>query len=83
MGAHAFEERPDPSLAVIRNGRMIGAIKRDFLVFRANPEWPRRLASRLEPGDERVARLDNFTIDDVASHKGAYPLGRRAGETAR
>ena len=55
MGAHAFEERPDPSLAPIRDGRMIGAIERDFLVFRADPEWARRLASRLEPGDERVA----------------------------
>jgi hypothetical protein len=83
VGAHAFEERPNPSLPAIRDGRMIGAIKWDFLVFRADPEWARRLASRLEPGDERVARFNNFTIDDVASHKGAYPLGRRTGEPAR
>ena len=62
---------------------MIGAIERDLLVFRADPEWAVRFASRLEPGDERVARFDNFTIDDVASHKGAYPRGRRTGEPAR
>jgi hypothetical protein len=55
---------------------MIGAVERDLFVFRANPERARRLASRLEPGDERIARFDNFTIDDVPSHKGAYPSGR-------
>jgi hypothetical protein len=76
MGAHAFEERPDPSLAAIRDRRMIGAIKWDFLVFRADPERARRLAPGFEPGDERIARFDNFTIDDVPSHKGAYPSGR-------
>ena len=62
---------------------MIGAIKWDLLVLRADPEWAGWFASRLEPGDERVARFDNFTIDDVASHKGAYPRGRRTGEPAR
>ena len=81
--AHAFEEHPDPSLAAIRDGRMIGAIEWDFLVFRADPERARRLAPGFEPGDERVARFDNFTIDDVPSHKGACPLGRQAGEPAR
>jgi hypothetical protein len=55
MRAHAFQERPDPSLTPIRDGRMIGAIEWDLLVFHADPEWARRLASRLEPGDERVA----------------------------
>jgi hypothetical protein len=68
MGAHAFQERPDPPLAPIRDRGMIAAIEWDFFVFRADPEWPRRLASRLEPGDERVARFNNFTIDDIASH---------------
>jgi hypothetical protein len=47
---------------------MIAAIEWDFFVFRADPEWPRRLASRLEPGDERVARFNNFTINHIASH---------------
>jgi hypothetical protein len=55
---------------------MIAAIKCDFLVFRADPERARRLAPGFEPGNERVARFDNFTIDDVPSHKGAYPCGR-------
>ena len=58
---------------------MIGAIEWDFLVFRADPERPRRLAPGFEPGDERVARFDNLTIDNVAGHKGAYPP---AGEPA-
>ena len=62
---------------------MIGAIEWDFFVLRADPERARRLASGLEPGDERVARLNNFTIDDVASHKGAHPSGRRTGDPAR
>ena len=62
---------------------MIGAIERDFLVLRTDPEWACRLASGFEPADERVARFDYFTIDDIASHKGAYPLGRRTGEPAR
>ena len=83
MGAHAFQQRPDPSLAPIRDGRMIGAIEWDLLVLRADPERARRLASRLEPGDERVTQFDDFTIDDVPSHKGAYPRGRRTGEPAR
>ena len=47
---------------------MIGAIEWDFLVLGADPERARRLASRLEPGYERVARFNNFTVDDVASH---------------
>ncbi len=62
---------------------MIGAIEGDFLVFRADPERTGRLASRLEPGDERVARFNNFTIDDVASHSGVHPTGRRTGNPAR
>ena len=74
---------PNPPLAAIRDGRMIRAIKRDFLVLRADPERACRLAPGLNPGDERVARFDNFTIDDVASHKGVYPRGRRTGDPAR
>jgi hypothetical protein len=52
-------------------------------MFRADPKRSVRFAPCLEPGDERVARFDDFTIDDVPSHKGAYPLGRHAGEPAR
>ena len=39
MGAHAFQERPDPPLAPIRDRGMIAAIEWDFFVFRADPEW--------------------------------------------
>jgi hypothetical protein len=83
MRPHALEEGPNPPLAAIGDGSVICAIKWDLLVLRADPERARRLASGLKPGDERVARFDNFTIDDVASHKGAYPNGRRTGEPAR
>jgi hypothetical protein len=68
MGPHTLQQRPDAALAPIWDGRMISAIEWDFLVFRADPERARRFASRLEPGDQRVTRLNNFTIDDVASH---------------
>ena len=83
MRAHALEQRPDAPLAVVGDGSTICAIERDLLVFRADPERACRLASGLKPGDERVARFDNLTIDDVPSHKGAYPSGRRTGEPAR
>ena len=68
MGPHALQERPDAPFAAIRHGSMIGAIEGDLFVLRANPERALGLASRLEPGHERIARLNNFTIDDVASH---------------
>ena len=55
---------------------MIGAVEGDLFVFRTDPEGSVRFASRLEPGDERVAQFDDFTVDDVPSHKGAYPRGR-------
>ena len=83
MRLHPFEEGPNPPLAIIRDGSVICAIKWDLLVLSADPEWACRLASGLKPGDERVARFDNFTIDDVASHKGDHPNGRRTGEPAR
>ena|SRR5579872_5361253 len=68
MGPHALEQGPDAPLAAIRDRRMIGAVERDLFVLRADPEWALGLAPRLELGDERIARLNNFTIDDVASH---------------
>ena len=81
--AHALEQRPNAPVAAIRDGRAIGAVEWYFFVLGADVEWTRRLAARLEPGDQRVARLDNLTIDDVASHAGAHPSGRRTGEPAR
>ena len=44
---------------------------------------PAGLQPDFEPGDQRVAQLDNLTIDDVASHSGAHPNGRRTGDPAR
>ncbi len=57
-----------PRIALVRDGRMAGAVEEDLLVF--GPDAQRRvvLASGFEPGGERVARLDNFPIDDIASH---------------
>ena len=75
-----LEQSADPRFAFIEHGGAVGAIEQDLLVLGADPERAGGLASRLEPGGERVARFDNFPIDDVASHKGGRPLGRRAGE---
>ena len=83
MAAHALQERPDSPFTPVRNGRMAPAIKGDLLVLRADPERARRFAPGLKPGDQRIAQLNNFTIDDVASHSGAHPHGRRTGEPAR
>ena len=80
---HALEQRPNASVAAIRHRRTIRAVEWYFLVFRADSEWTARLATRLKPRDQRVARLDNLTIDDVASHSGAHPTGRRTGDPAR
>src|SRR5271165_4066774 len=80
--AHALEQRANSPFPVVKDGRTVGAIERYLLVLGADPKWTRRLAPCLEPGDERVARLDNLTIDDVASHAGAHPSGRRTGEPA-
>ena len=82
MGAHPLEQRLDPALAFIRDGRPAGAIERDLLMLRADPEWTGRLASGLEPRDQRVAQFHNFTVDDIASHSGAHtpgPAARRTG----
>ena len=38
MVAHAFQQRPDPALAPIRDRSVIGAAEWDFLVLRADPE---------------------------------------------
>ncbi len=77
MGPHALEQRPNSPFAPIGNRRMIGAVEWDLFVLRADPERAVRLASRLEPRNERVAQFNNFTIDNVASHSGAHPSGRR------
>ena len=78
--AHALEQRADAPVAVVGHGRTIGAVERNLLVLGADPQRTGRLAARFEPGDQRVARFDNLTIDDVASHAGAHPNGRRTGE---
>ena len=77
---HPLEQRTNSSLPIVGDGRTVGAIEGYLLVLRADPIWTCRLAACLEPRDERVARLDNLTIDDVASHGGAHPSGRRTGE---
>ncbi len=38
MGAHPFQQRPDPPLSPIRDGSVIGTVEWDFLVLRADPE---------------------------------------------
>ena len=67
---HAFEQRADPPLAFVRDGRGIGAVEQDLLVLRTDAERRVALASGLEPARERVTRFDDFPVDDVASHAG-------------
>ena len=81
--AHAFEQRPNAACAAVGDRRMVGAVEGDLFVLGADPERARRLAPRFEPRDQGVARLHNLTIDDVASHAGAHPSGRRTGDPAR
>ena len=77
---HALEQGADPRFALIRDRRQTRAIKGNLLVFRADAKSAGRLASGLEPCRQRVTQFDNLPIDDVASHKGLYPCGRRAGD---
>ena len=79
-GVHAVEERPDSCVALIRDWRMPGSIEQDLLVFGSDAQRFVALATGLEPRRERVARFDNFPIDDVASHSGLRPCGRRSGQ---
>ncbi len=56
---------------------MAGAVEQDLLVLGADAQRLVVLASGFEPGGERVARFDNFPIDDIASHSGLRPCGRQ------
>ena len=73
LGVHPFEQGANPAFALIGHRREAGAVKRDLLVLRADTKRTGRLASCFEPGRKRVARLNDFPVDDVASHKGDDP----------
>ena len=65
---HAFEQGADAALAGIGNRTMIGDREGELLVLGADPEFRLRLATRLQPSDEFVARPDGGHVDLVARH---------------
>ena len=78
-GVHALEQRAEPRVRPRKEQATGRSIKQDLLVLGADAKGAGRLAPVFEPGGQRVARFDNFPVDDVASHKAWRPCGRRAG----
>ena len=83
---HAFEQRADASAARHKaTGRWPSTVKANFSCSVPMRILRLRLAARLEPRDELVARLDRRHVDLVTSHAGlpakraATLHGRRAG----
>ena len=83
---HAFEQCMDRAPAVVGNRAMAIEREHELLVLGADAELGLRLAPRLEPRDQVVARLDRRHVDLVASHaegfrrkKSATIHGRCAG----
>ena len=69
---HAVEQRADARAARIGHRPVTVDGEDEFLVLGADAELRLRLAARLEPGDEFVARLDRGHVDLVASHAGTF-----------
>ena len=65
---HAFEQRADAAPPVIGHRPVTLDREREFLVLGADAELRLRLAARLEPRDEFVARFDRRHVDLVTSH---------------
>src|SRR6202030_1425447 len=84
---HAFEQRPDAAVALIRHRPMALDREGEFLVLGAEAKLRLRLDAGLEPRDELIARLDRRQVDLVTSHMGKTggtggDLIRAAGEEA-
>ena len=67
---HAVEQRTDRAAAGIGHRPVILDREGELLVLGADAELFRRRASRFEPGDEFVARLNRRHVDLVTSHAG-------------
>ena len=67
---HAVEQRADAARPRIGHRPVIVHAKGKLFVLRADAEFRLRLAARLEPRDEFVARFDRRHIDLVAGHSG-------------
>ena len=67
---HALEQRADAAPAVIRHRPVALDRERELLVLGADAEFGFRLAARLEPRDEFIARFDRRHVDLVTSHAG-------------
>ncbi len=74
---HAFEQRADAALALIGHRPMVGDREGELLVLGADAEFRLRLAARLEPRDEFVARFDR------ASCRSGHEPCRRPGKRSR
>ena len=59
---HAFEQRPDAALAVIRDRRMSAPVEAELLVLGADAPFADRLRACFEIGDELVPRLDGRAL---------------------
>ena len=67
---HAVEQRADAARPAIGHRPVAVDREREFLVLGADAELRLRLAARLEPRDEFVARVDRRHVDLVAGHAG-------------
>ena len=67
---HAIEQRADAARPAIGHGPMAIHGEDEFLVLGADAEFRLRLAARLKPRDQLVARTDRRHVDLVAGHSG-------------
>src|SRR5262249_20530241 len=74
---HAFEQRTDAALTLIRDRVVAVDRKHEFLMLGTEAKPRSGLAARFKPRDEFLARFDRRHVDLVASHT-AVPTERAA-----
>ena len=79
---HAFQQGADATAVLVRNRLKPLHPEHELLVLGADAELRPRLAARLEPRDEIVARFDRSHVDLVASHAD-FPAGKGRDLTRR
>ena len=67
---HAVEQRADAARPAVGHGPVAVHGEDELLVLGADAEFRLRLAARLKPRDQLVARVDRRHIDLVAGHAG-------------
>ena len=67
---HAVEQRADAARPAVGHRRVAVHREGELLVLGADAELLLRLAARLKPRDQFVARIDRRHVDLVASHAG-------------